>query len=107
MERANNFFFLEGITENAKCDFRRFDNKMLLTFCHIDDKANSDRLEVTIRTDSFIDTKKKEIILKQYFVSYNLENFQGTIKQAESLPIRASSDVFGVVVAIVNDVFSK
>ncbi|QXL90397.1 hypothetical protein [Salmonella phage NINP13076] len=104
MELANKFFFLAGVTENAKCDFRRFDDKTLLTFCHINDTANGDRLEVTIRTESTIDHATQKPV-KDHYVAYTLENSKGYIKQAESLPIRLSCDVFGVVVVIVNDVF--
>lgn len=106
MELANKFFFLAGVTDKAKCDFRRFDDKTLLRFCHINDAVNADRLDIMIRTENNIDhTTQKPV--KHHYVSYQLDstNRHATLKQAESLPIRDTLDVFAVVVAIVNDVF--
>ena len=108
MELANKFFFLAGVTEKAKCDFRRFDDKTLLRFCHINDAVNADRLDIMIRTENNIDhTTQKPV--KHHYVSYQLEstNRPATLKQAESLPIRDTLDVFAVVVAIVNDTFQS
>lgn len=104
MEKANKFFFLDGVSDNVKCDFDRFDDQTLLFFCHVDDKACRDRLNVSIRTETAIDTDSQQTI-KNHFVSYELINETGTIKQAESLPIRIPSFVWACVVRIVNDVF--
>lgn len=104
MELANKFFFLAGVTDKAKCDFRRFDDKTLLRFCHINDAVNGDRLDIMIRTENSIDhgTQKP---CKAHYISYQLESVKGYVKQADSLPIRDALDVFAVVVEIVNDVF--
>ncbi|UGV21662.1 hypothetical protein EspYZU15_183 [Cronobacter phage EspYZU15] len=104
MELANKFFFLAGVSDNAKCDFRRFDDKTLLRFCHVNDTLNGDRLDIMIRTETTIDHASQQAV-KDHFVSYQLEGAKGYVKQADSLPIRESVDVFAVVVAIVNDVF--
>ena len=104
MELANKFFFLAGVTDKAKCDFRRFDDKTLLRFCHINDSVNADRLDIMIRTETNIDhTTQKSV--KDHYISYQLESVKGYVKQADSLPIRDALDVFAVVVEIVNDVF--
>lgn len=106
MELANKFFFLAGVTDKAKCDFRRFDDKTLLRFCHINDAVNADRLDIVIRTEDNIDHATQKPV-KSHYVSYQLESTSrpATLKQAESLPIRDTLDVFSVVVAIVNDAF--
>lgn len=108
MELANKFFFLAGVTDKAKCDFRRFDDKTLLRFCHINDAVNGDRLDIMIRTENNSIDHDTQKPYKAHFVSYQLESASrhATVKQAESLPIRDALDVFAVVVEIVNDVFA-
>ena len=105
MERANKFFFLSDINA-AKCDFRRLDDKLLLTFCHVDDKASADRLEVVIRTETAIDSESLQPV-RNHYVAYTLDstNRPATIKQAESLPIRDNLAVWAIVTEIANDVF--
>ena len=103
MERANKFFFLSNVNA-AKCDFRRLDDKVLLTFCHVDDKASADRLEVMIRTETAIDSDSLQTI-KNHYVSYELLTASQTIKQADSLPIRDNLMVWEIVTEIANDVF--
>lgn len=104
MEIANKFFFLSNVNENVKCDFRRMGDKMLLTFCHLDDKEKTDRLEVMIRTESCLD-HESGAELKHHFISYQLETNKGAIKQADSRPVISGHLVWSFVTAIVNDTF--
>lgn len=46
MEQANKFFFLAGIVDNVKCDFKRENDKTLLTFCDMLDHENADKLRI-------------------------------------------------------------
>lgn len=105
MEQANKFFFLANVNSNVNCDFRRSGDKMMLTFCNVADKEQTDRLEVTIHTEkSSIDHySNKEV--KQHFISYQLETKNGVIKQADSNPIISGHLIWAFVTAIVNDVF--
>lgn len=104
MEQANKFFFLANVNNNVNCDFRRVGTKMMLTFCNVADKTQTDRLEVTIHTETSIDHDSKQET-KQHFISYQLETEHGAIKQADSNPIISGHLVWAFVTAIVNDVF--
>lgn len=104
MELAKKFFFLANVKDGVKCDFRRFDDKVLLTFCHAEDQANTDRLEIQIRTETAIDSATLQDV-KDHFVSYELVTRHNVIKQADSLPIRDPLTVWGIVTEIANDVF--
>lgn len=78
---------------------------MMLTFCNVADKEQTDRLEVMIHTEaSAIDHESKQQV-KQHFISYQLETKNGVIKQADSNPIISGHLVWSFVTAIVNDVF--
>lgn len=106
MEQANKFFFLGGIVDNVKCDFKRENDKTLLTFCDMLDHENADKLRIEIRTITNIDNSSR-LIYKSHSIAYSLETSTSCLQQGESLPILNSADVFGAVVAIVNDVFSR
>lgn len=104
MELANKFFMFSDLSNDVLCDFRRLDDKIMFTFCHVADKEKSDRLTVTVRNETLIDnvTSRSSVVS---FVSYELENINHVIKQAESHPIYNRDDVLSVVRGIVNDVF--
>lgn len=107
MEKVNKFFFLSGVNVDVKCDFRRFDDKIVMTFCHCDDKENENLLHISIRTVTNIchDTQKE---LKAVVISYSLDNKGNPINHGDSLPIFSNNDsIFGFVAAIVNDSFAK
>lgn len=106
MIQAKKFFFFSesSISENIMCDFRRFDDKMILTFRHQKDVLELDTLTVTIRS-VLVETTNTSY--RDHFVSYDLTRFPSdTIKQAESSAIPADQ-VWGVVIAIVNDSFAN
>lgn len=104
MIKAQNFFFFAEVSPRILVDFRRYDDKMILNFCHENDKFKEDVLSIEI-TSKLVETSNTT--RRDHFVSYELTQFPNkVIKQSKSDPLPADL-VWGVVVAIVNDSFAN
>ena len=102
MERANKFFFLSGVVDNVVCDFKRMDDRMILAFCHGDDRLFSQRLDISIHSSKVIDNDSQKE-MKAHFISYEI----GLIQHGKSAAIYNTDLIWGIVTAIVNDVFKE
>ncbi len=107
MEKVNKFFFLSGVNVDVKCDFRRFDDKIVMVFCHCDDKEKESLLHISVRTVTNIchETQKE---MQGVVISYALEGKHDVLSNGDSLPIFNNNDfIFGAVASIVNDAFTN
>lgn len=105
MVHVKNFFFLNHIKSDVKCDFRRHDDKTFLSFCHSEDKDSANPLYVMIRTETNIDHASQQGI-KQHFISYVLvDGEKGPSEKAESPAIISSHLIWSFVAKVVDDTF--
>ena len=94
MIKANKFFFLSAVADHIVADFRRFDNKTLISFKHEEDKSG-DALNVEIVQ-----------VGKSYIIDYSVLFNNSTLTSAKSDPI-PQDQIYGVIAGIANEVILK